>query len=633
MNNLLNDYIKVTTEEPIDDAVVHINDAIGNDVGYSTPYSSGYAEIDNAILGGFRAGDLVVITGKPGAGKCHGKGTKILMYDGSIKHVEDIIVGDKLMGDDSRPRNVLSLARGIDKLYKIIPLRSGENFIVNQEHILVLKKNKHINNRITIDGIRKHVSYKIIKNQETEISVKDYLQRSKFFKHYNKLFKIGVKFKETKVVIDPYFIGLWLADGSSANVGITTPDKEIVKYLYSYAKSLNLKVTKQIINYGKNKTSTYSLVREKKFKPTNKSYLGGYGNVKSLTSYLRKLNLINNKHIPNIYKINSRDNRLKLLAGLLDGDGYYNKNCYEIVSKYKTLTQDIIYLCRSLGISCNCTIKHNKKYNRDYFRIGIYGDLEEIPVLLSRKKAHKSAQRRDSLRTGFSIKSLGVGEYFGFTLDGNGRYLLGDFTVTHNTTMAMCISVNLSQQNFPSIFFSYEVCLRDLVAKFSSMGMPGEKLLLYTPKRNTTGKLDWVKKKIKEGLEKFNTKFVFIDDLDALSPTNTRGLENKRLILTEICQELKNMAVELEIVIFFMAHVVKTRDKEIVLEDIAETSGIGQKVNFAFSVSRATETKMINGILEEVEGERSVIKFLKNRLTGQKAKFSVIMENNILKPL
>ena len=51
--------------------------------------------------------------GATGVGKCHGKGTKILMYDGTIKNVEDIKKGDQLMGDDSTPRIVLSLAQRI----------------------------------------------------------------------------------------------------------------------------------------------------------------------------------------------------------------------------------------------------------------------------------------------------------------------------------------------------------------------------------------------------------------------------------------------------------------------------------------------------------------------------------------
>ena len=69
------------------------------------------------------------------ATRCFGKGTEILMYDGSVKKVEDIVVGDKVMGDDSTPRSILSLARGRDIMYKLTPFGDEDNFVVcNSEH-------------------------------------------------------------------------------------------------------------------------------------------------------------------------------------------------------------------------------------------------------------------------------------------------------------------------------------------------------------------------------------------------------------------------------------------------------------------------------------------------------------------
>ena len=52
--------------------------------------------------------------------------------------VQDIKVGDKIMGDDSKERNILSLARGRETMYKVIPTK-GDSYIVNESHILSLK--------------------------------------------------------------------------------------------------------------------------------------------------------------------------------------------------------------------------------------------------------------------------------------------------------------------------------------------------------------------------------------------------------------------------------------------------------------------------------------------------------------
>ena len=78
-----------------------------------------------------------------GRGKCLGKNTPVLMYDGTIKMVQDIVVGDVLMGDDSTPRNVLTLARGRETMYKITDVSSPNidiSYTVNASHILSLRE-------------------------------------------------------------------------------------------------------------------------------------------------------------------------------------------------------------------------------------------------------------------------------------------------------------------------------------------------------------------------------------------------------------------------------------------------------------------------------------------------------------
>jgi len=90
-----------------------------------------------------------------GVGKCHAKDTPIIMSDGTIKMVQDIEIGDTLMGDDSNYRTVISLSRGEDEMYNI-KQEIGDDYIVNSEHILCLKDEN---------------------DKVVEISVKDYLKQ------------------------------------------------------------------------------------------------------------------------------------------------------------------------------------------------------------------------------------------------------------------------------------------------------------------------------------------------------------------------------------------------------------------------------------------------------------------------
>lgn len=307
---------------------------VKNFMSFQTPYSS-----------------LLLYHGL-GTGKCHAKGTPIIMSDGTVKLIEDIKEGELLMGDDSRPRTVISLARGIDKMYDIIPTE-GEKYTVNQEHILCLRaseKCEGLNNYTTNDNI-------------VEISVKDYLELPEHTKALLKGYKVSVDFPEKEVPIDPYLFGTTLTD-----------------------------------------------------------------------------------NIPLVYKCNSRVNRLKLLAGLLDSNGKLNKNGtgFEFIQKNESLLDDVTFLSRSLGFACYKTKQECK--------IHISGnDLTEIPlkhIMSNLDPQHHSLRPlktngaslnvdEDLLVTGIKVAYLKEDEYYGFTLDGNCRYLMGDFTVTHNTCSAI----------------------------------------------------------------------------------------------------------------------------------------------------------------------------------------------------
>jgi hypothetical protein len=84
-----------------------------------------------------------IIRGPPGTGKCLARDTPILMYDGSLKMVQDVRVGDLLMGEDGTARRVFSLARGRENMFRVRPLckfYGGDDsaYIVNESHILSL---------------------------------------------------------------------------------------------------------------------------------------------------------------------------------------------------------------------------------------------------------------------------------------------------------------------------------------------------------------------------------------------------------------------------------------------------------------------------------------------------------------
>jgi len=369
-----------------------------------------------------------IIMGKPGCGKCLAKNTPIILYDGSVKMVQDIKVGDKLMGDDSTIRNVTSLARGKEKMYKIKQTK-GDDYIVNESHILSLKLTKmDKKNTYAYINNKKYEKYDIV-----DISVSDYLNLSKASKSRLKGFKVGVEFEKKEIPFDPYILGLWLGVGKSKGIGITNQDS--IKYL-----SDNLNKNELYLKDKQNYDYILKVIKEKNAERHIFSEVGNNVIKNPLMEVLKSLDLLNNKYIPDIYKINDKEVRLKLLAGLLDSDGSLSGNCYEISQKNKKLADDIVFLARSLGfyVSISESYKYDtKKTKHLYYKLCIYGNcLEEIPVLIKRKNPDKERQIKDVLNTGITIDELEIDDYYGFTIDGNHRFLLGDFTVTHNTSVA-----------------------------------------------------------------------------------------------------------------------------------------------------------------------------------------------------
>jgi superfamily II DNA or RNA helicase len=350
-----------------------------------------------------------------GGGKCLGINTPILMFDGSIKLVQDIVVGDCLMGDDSTPRTVLTLARGRETMYRITPVK-GDIWECNESHILSLLWNGD-------ESLHRK------RGDIIDISVKDYLNLNATQKHCLKQYRVGVEYRSKPIKLDPYYLGVWLGDGSKRRPMISNIDSELVDYVNKYALSLGLTVRSE---------------PDSRSKCVNHCHEGVRGKVNPITAMLRGLNVLENKHIPNDYLVNDRSVRLSLLAGLLDTDGYLHHGYFEIVQKVKALADDIVNLSRGLGFAAYVSIKNVNGVS--YYRITISGDVSEIPCKVARRIASERLQKKSVLRTGFSIQSIGVGDYYGFEIDGNRRFLLGDHTVTHNTILFSTV-VHEANQN------------------------------------------------------------------------------------------------------------------------------------------------------------------------------------------
>ena len=274
------------------------------------------------------SGRIEIITGPMFSGKCLGIDTKVLLYEGGVKKVQDVVKGDFLMGDDSKPRKVLSITSGYGQLFKV-KQTNGIDYIVNKDHILSLKHRFYIKNVI-------------------DINVKEYINSSEKIKSNFKGYKIIPEYIYKELDKPPYELGCkWRGD---------------------------------------------------------------------------------NDYIPDTIKYNLLRIREEFIVGHLETYGeYHNSSFYLNIENW--CNDNINEYTRLLSL-CGLVVEKNR------YELKIYGNLlHELGWTKYKSNIDKPLRYETNENlSNISIVSIGYGNYYGFTLDGNHRFALEDGTVTHNTS-------------------------------------------------------------------------------------------------------------------------------------------------------------------------------------------------------
>ena len=425
---------------------------------------------------------------------CFAADVPVLLWDGTTKMSQDIAIGDVLVGDDGEPRNVNRLMQGDDEMFEV-QQNNGMSYVVNSKHTLLLKYsgNKHIfwNNKSNYWKIKwfdkeknspKSKQFKINDNcnkDETkqildkfsnelyvnnddviEITVQEYLKFKKSTKRNLMGYKNdGINYPYQPVDLDPYLLGLWLGDGTHSHPEIASNDKEIVQYMIEWCDKNNSELIKDGKYKYRFRRKGYSYGREclninQTSYASEEKFPQFQDRTNPFTTLIKKYNLLKNKHIPKEYLMNSRDVRLKLLAGIIDTDGHVatanNGKRITITQTRVKLSEQIIFLANSLGFTVNYCIRERKNdiiFNceaKDYknqYNINISGEkLCEIPTILPRKKCTNSTPNKNYKYTNITVKPLGKGKYYGWEVDANHRMLLQDFTCVKNCDQMWCTS-------------------------------------------------------------------------------------------------------------------------------------------------------------------------------------------------
>jgi len=199
------------------------------------------AAIEHAAKRGVQRPLLVLPTG------CHRAGQGILLYDGMVKRVEDIVVGDELMGPDSRSRRVLQLAQGRGPMVEIRPVK-GDPWVVNTEHILTVVRTNTRNPNPRRNAGRVFPSER--GGAIVDVGVSRWMRWSAYAKHIHKLLRCDVDFAPRAApTIAPYLLGALLGDGGLATDGcvlFTNEDDEAIAAVRAAAEDHGLRMSRLV---------------------------------------------------------------------------------------------------------------------------------------------------------------------------------------------------------------------------------------------------------------------------------------------------------------------------------------------------------------------------------------------------
>lgn len=248
----------------------------------------------------------------------------------------------------------------------------------------------------------------------------------------------AVEYPEKELSVSPYMLGVWLGDGTSRSTHISSGEQNVDEMKrFIEAEGYNCK----IIRY---KDWCYKIIPD--------PHSRGEAQDGSLRDALKAIGVIRNKHIPQEYLQGSIYQRMELLRGLMDTDGYVSKagQC-EFTQKNKALSLQVLELVRSLGYKATITenaARCNGKDCGDVYRIRFFADREHPCFKLKRKAARLKEKLSDRMKAKsiVNITPIDICPSKCIMVDDPSHlYLAGDgFTATHNTGLAAALAWALS---------------------------------------------------------------------------------------------------------------------------------------------------------------------------------------------
>lgn len=248
-----------------------------------------------------------------------------------------------------------------------------------------------------------------------------------------------------------------------------------------------------------------------------------------------------------------------------------------------------------------------KKYKGEDEIISFDQIVENIKLQKDEYKVMSGWEGLDNILKGFTLQQVVV---------------VSALTKSGKTSWLMDLTTRIRETN--PLWFPFEESAEELVRKFIERGE--EPPRAFTPKTLKGGgkhmtMFDWIEFRIVESIVKFNTKVVFIDQLDFIVPMNG---DNHSLRVGQAMRDLKGLAKKWNVVIFIICHLSKARmDTQPTLEDLKGSSSIGQEADTVILLWR--EMRRTGGQVEITDNVN--ISIQANRRTGTTGNVKMVYNN------
>lgn len=291
----------------------------------------------NKYTTGWLPGQMITVGARTGIGKALALDTPIITPDG-WKTLGEISVGDFVFGRDGKPTMVTNVT-GIQynrKCFEIV-FSNNERIIADADHKWI------------VEHVLRRNSKKLQQSEREQVlTTSEMCDSVRYGKDSRSTYSINVSEplifnndKEAQLPIDPYIFGYWLGNGTSRNSSIASSVDDVENLLSELERAgLNYNLFVDSESYALTRFSPNPIV---KGGDQSKAQVSGL-------SLLRELNVLQNKHIPDVYMYASIEQRKELLRGLIDSDGSVSKaGRYEFGITSKRLAEDARDLANSLG--------------------------------------------------------------------------------------------------------------------------------------------------------------------------------------------------------------------------------------------------------------------------------------------